>query len=86
MKKLLEKLGQNPQRSLTIFLRGLGLFVIGLMFIALGYFYHYLWQVIGIVVLALACIIAAWGYIGIFANRWLSMLNRHSPKNKDLKF
>ncbi len=76
MKKLLEKVGQNPQRSLTLFLRGLGLFVIGLFFVALGYFYHHLWQIIGIIILALACLLAAWGYLGIFANRWLNILYR----------
>jgi cell division protein FtsW (lipid II flippase) len=86
MRALLEKLGQNPQRSLAIFLRGLGLFVIGLMFIALGYYQHYWWQIMGLVVLAVACLTAAWGYIGLFANRWLNMLNRHQPKNKNIKF
>ncbi len=85
MNNLLAKLGQDPQRSLSIFLRGLGLFACGLMFIALGYFYHHLWQVIGLVVLAVACVIAAWGYLGIFANRWFNILNKHdsTTKNKD---
>lgn len=77
MKSLLEKLGQNPQRSLQIFLRGLGLFILSLGFIALGYFYHHLWQVVGLALLVIACLIAAWGYLGIFANRWLQILNRH---------
>ncbi|MBU2869532.1 hypothetical protein [Colwellia sp. E2M01] len=76
MIKLLEKLGQDPQHSLMLFLRGLGLFVIGLLFVALGYFYHYLWQVIGIITLAIACLLSAWGYLGIFANRWLNILYR----------
>ncbi|OUR60728.1 hypothetical protein A9Q74_12225 [Colwellia sp. 39_35_sub15_T18] len=82
MNNLLAKLGQDPQRSLSLFLRGLGLFAFGLMFIALGYFYHHLWQVIGLVILAVACAIAAWGYIGIFANRWFNILNSHKPKIK----
>jgi len=76
MIKLLEKLGQNPQGSLTLFLRGLGLFVIGLFFIALGYFYHHLWQIIGIVTLSFACLLAIWGYLGIFSNRWLNIIYR----------
>jgi hypothetical protein len=76
MIKLLEKIGQNPQYSLTLFLRGLGLFVIGLLFVALGYFTHHLWQVFGILILGLACLIAIWGYLGIFANRWLNILYR----------
>ncbi|MCW8832141.1 MAG: hypothetical protein OQK09_12765 [Colwellia sp.] len=82
MNNLLAKLGQDPQRSLTIFLRGLGLFALGLVFIGLGYFYHHIWQLIGIPLLALACAISAWGYIGIFANRWFNILNRHKPDNK----
>ncbi|KGJ97460.1 hypothetical protein [Colwellia psychrerythraea] len=82
MIKLLEKLGQNPQRSLTLFLRGLGLFVLGLLFVALGYFYHHLWQVAGVAILSLACLISAWGYLGIFANRWLNIIYRTRSGNK----
>ncbi|PCI54538.1 MAG: hypothetical protein COB45_08250 [Gammaproteobacteria bacterium] len=76
MNNLLAKLGQDPKRSLAIFLRGLGLFTLGLFFIALGYFYHHLWQVVGVVILVFACIIAAWGYLGIFANRLLVILSK----------
>ncbi|NQZ27320.1 MAG: hypothetical protein HRT55_13515 [Colwellia sp.] len=82
MIKLLEKLGQDPQRSLTLFLYGLGLFVIGLLFVALGYFHHHLWQIMGVIILALACLIAAWGYLGIFANRWLNIIYRTRPNQK----
>lgn len=85
MYKLLEKLGQNPQRSLKLFLRGLGLFVIGLVFVGLGYYHHHLWQVIGIFTLCVSCLIAAWGYLGIFANRWLNMLYKTQIKSKNLK-
>jgi hypothetical protein len=82
MIKLLERIGHNPQLSLTLFLRGLGLFVIGLLFVALGYFHHHLWQMIGIIILTLACLLAAWGYLGIFSNRWLNILYRTRPANK----
>ncbi|MFQ3208875.1 MAG: hypothetical protein ACI9U5_000935 [Colwellia sp.] len=82
MIKLLEKIGQNPQYSLTLFLRGLGLFVIGLTFVTLGYFYHHLWQIIGIITLVLACLLSACGYLGIFANRWLNILYRTRPAKK----
>ena len=82
MIKLLEKLGQDPQRSLKLFLYGLGLFVIGLLFVALGYFHHHLWQIMGVIILALACLIAAWGYLGIFANRWLNIIYRTRPNQK----
>ena len=80
---LLEKLGQDPERSLSLFLRGLGLFVLGLAFVALGYFYHHLWQIIGIIVIGLACLVSAWGYLGIFANRWLNILHRTKPNTTD---
>lgn len=83
MNNLLAKLGQDPTRSLTIFLRGLGLFALGLMFIAIGYFNHHLWQVLGIVIIVFACLIAAWGYLGIFANRWFNILNHHKPNKKN---
>lgn len=76
MIKILEKLGQNPQSSLTLFLRGLGLFAIGLAFVALGYFTHHLWQIIGVFLIGIACLIAIWGYLGIFANRWLNIMYR----------
>lgn len=33
MKVVLEKLGQDPQHSLVLFMRGLGLFTIGVIFI-----------------------------------------------------
>ncbi|MGB1261791.1 MAG: hypothetical protein ACPG52_02680 [Cognaticolwellia sp.] len=73
---LLETLGQNPQRSMQRFLRGLGLFIIGLGFIFLGLYHSHIWQIIGIVMLALGCLLAAYGYIGIFANRLYHIFNR----------
>jgi hypothetical protein len=82
MNNLLAKLGQDPKRSLSIFLTGLGLFAVGLVFIAIGYFYHHIWQMLGLLILVISCIIAAWGYLGIFANRWFNIINRHSPNNK----
>ena len=84
MNNLLAKLGQDPKRSLSIFLTGLSLFVLGLLFIAIGYFYHHLWQMLGIFILAFSCVIAAWGYLGIFANRWFHILDKHKPKNKSI--
>jgi len=84
MNNVLAKLGQNPKRSLSLFLRGFGLFFFGLIFVALGYFYHHLWQVLGIIILTIACLMAAWGYLGIFANRWYHILNkrRYGDNNK----
>jgi len=81
MYALLEKLGQNPKNSLKLFLRGIGLFFVAVLFIAFGYFYHHLWQMVGIVVLILACAFSLWGYVGMFANRWLNILYRTKTKN-----
>jgi hypothetical protein len=86
MNNLLAKLGQDPKRSLSIFLRGLGLFILGAAFIVLGYFYHHFWQIIGLIILIFACVIAAWGYLGIFANRWFNILNRVKPKNNSSEY
>lgn len=82
MNNLLAKLGQDPKRSLSIFLFGVGLFCTSLLFIAIGYFYHHLWQIVGLFILAIACAISAWGYLGIFANRWFNILNRHTINKK----
>ena len=82
MNNLLAKLGQNPKRSLSLFLIGLGLFSVGLGFIAIGYFYHHSWQMLGLLILAFACVVAMWGYLGLFANRWFHILNRHNPNNE----
>jgi len=73
VKAILEKLGQDPQHSLTLFFRGLGLFAIGVCLIFIGYFYHHFWQIAGIVFLACGAIFSIWGYAGIFANRLLNM-------------
>jgi hypothetical protein len=83
MNNLLARLGQDPQRSLSIFLRGMGLFAFGILFITIGYYYHHLWQVIGIIIIAFACLIAAWGYLGIFANRWYNILNKRNPNKNN---
>jgi hypothetical protein len=76
LKRALEYLGRDPQKSVKLFTLGLGLFAIGLAFIGLGYFYHHLWQLPGLAFLGAGCLISAWGYIGIFANRLLTMTNR----------
>jgi len=82
MYKMLEILGQDPQKSLRLFLSGLGLFFIALVFVILGYFYHYLWQIMGIITMICACLLAAWGYLGIFANRWLTVFYQNKINAK----
>lgn len=73
---VLEKLGQDPQRSMQRFLCGLGLFALGALAIALGYYQHHFWQIIGIILLVIGSIIAIVGYVGIFANRLYHIFNR----------
>jgi hypothetical protein len=79
MNSIFEKLGQNPQRSLQLFMRGLGLFVIGVFFIFIGYYFHYYWQIVGLFFLVPAVLLSAYGYIGIFINRLLNILQRKKP-------
>jgi len=79
VKAILEKLGQDPQHSLMLFFRGLGLFAIGVCLIFLGYFYHHFWQIAGIVFLTCGVLFSIWGYTGIFANR---LLNIFIPRPK----
>lgn len=81
MNSLLEKLGQDPQRSLLLFVRGLGLFIIGLLFIGLGYFQHHLWQIPGIFFIVIGCVVSAWGYVGLLSNRLLKIFSRINNKN-----
>ncbi|MFT6193713.1 MAG: putative MFS family arabinose efflux permease [Cognaticolwellia sp.] len=76
---LLEKTGQDPQRSMQRFFSGLGLFIIGACFIFFGYYQHYLWQMLGMVILACGCLLAIYGYIGLFANRLYHIFNRTKP-------
>ena len=73
---LLEKIGQNPQRSMQRFLCGLGLFVLGACFILLGLYQSHIWQIIGLILLACGCLLAIYGYIGMFANRLYHIVNR----------
>lgn len=76
---LLEKLGQDPQRSMQRFLRGLGLFSIGACFIFFGLYQSHIWQIIGIIFLALGSVLAIYGYVGLFANRLYHIFNRTKP-------
>jgi len=83
LKKWVFRLGSDPKLSLKRFLRGLALFVLAVIFIAIGYYGPALFQLIGLIILAVALFFAGWGYLGIFANRFAQVLERSSPKNHD---
>ncbi len=83
LKPLIYRLGSNPKLSLTRFFRGLALFVLAVIFIAIGYYGPALFQLIGLAILAVALFFAGWGYLGIFANRFAQVLERASPKDDD---
>ncbi|WP_372811383.1 hypothetical protein [Pseudoalteromonas nigrifaciens] len=83
LKSLIYSLGSNPKLSLKRFFRGVALFVLAVIFIFLGYYSHYSLQVIGVVILVPALFFAAWGYSGIFANRFSQVLKNIEPKNHD---
>jgi hypothetical protein len=73
---LLEKLGQDPQRSMQRFLSGLGLFIFGACLIFLGLYQSHIWRILGLLVLAFGSLLAIYGYIGVFANRLYHIFNR----------
>jgi hypothetical protein len=76
MSNLLEKLAQNPKRSMALFLKGVALFAIGALLIILGYFQQYWWQIPGIFFVGLGSLVAIFGYLGIFANRLYTIFNK----------
>lgn len=83
LKSLIYSLGSNPKLSLKRFFCGVALFVLAVIFIFLGYYSHYSLQIIGVVILVPALFFAAWGYSGIFANRFSQVLKNIEPKNHD---
>ena len=79
---LLQKLGQAPNKSFGYFLAGLVCFAIGLGLIYFVEEQYQTLQIIALGLVGLGCLLAIWGYIGIFASRMLTMMNRH-PDTKD---
>ncbi|MBQ4834329.1 hypothetical protein J8L70_13835 [Pseudoalteromonas sp. MMG010] len=83
LKPFIYRLGSQPKLSLKRFLRGVVLFVLAAMLIFAGYYTHFALQIIGIILLIPALILAAWGYSGIFANRFSQVLKDIGVKNHD---
>lgn len=76
MKHLLHRWGSNPQKSWADFKIGLGIFVLGVVFIYAGLKFWIYLQILGLILMAIGFVIAAKGYLGIFANRFSQTLNR----------
>ncbi|WP_372762798.1 hypothetical protein [Pseudoalteromonas sp.] len=83
LKPLIYRLGSTPKLSLKRFFRGVALFVLAVIFITLGYYSHYSLQIIGLIILLPALFLAAWGYAGIFANRFSQVLKNIEPTHDD---
>ncbi|WP_404342075.1 hypothetical protein [Pseudoalteromonas mariniglutinosa] len=83
LKQWIFRLGSHPKLSLKRFFRGVALFVLAVIFIALGYYYHYALQIVGLIILPMALFFTAWGYLGIFANRFSQVLNNTTPEQDD---
>lgn len=74
------RLGSNPKQSVKRFGLGMLLFMLAMVAIALGYWQHYAWQMLGLAILPFALWFSGWGYLGIFANRFAQFLNNPHRK------
>ena len=79
---ILQTLGQTPSKSFRYFILGVLFFAIGLGLVYFAVDLPEAVQITGLVFIGLGCILAIWGYIGIFSSRMLTMMNRH-PETKD---
>ncbi|GAA0854986.1 hypothetical protein [Aliiglaciecola litoralis] len=76
MKNLFFRWGSNPHKSWADFKIGLGIFVLGVVLIYVGLQFWIFLQIPAVILLAVGFLIAAKGYLGIFANRFSQTLNR----------
>jgi thiol:disulfide interchange protein len=76
MNNFLNRLGRDPLKSWADFKIGLVIFVVGGCLIFAGLKVGIWLQIPGLVLLAVGFGFAAKGYVGIFANRFASTLNR----------
>ena len=80
LKSLLNKLGADPQKSWARFKTGLMLFIAGSVLLFLGARFLIWLQIPAIFLMTGGFIIAARGYVGIFANRFALTLNQLSHR------
>ncbi len=84
LKSVIHRLGETPQRSLRCFQLGLLLFAISVGLIYGGAIHWIGWQMAGLVLLPVALCFAAWGYIGILANRLSHFFYRMEQNKKPM--
>lgn len=76
LKQLVYRAGSHPQRSLKAFFAGIGLFVAGLAGLYANQDPQSWLARLAVVSICIGVPVAAYGYVGIFANRWAQILNR----------
>lgn len=79
LRKLINKLSSDPQQSWRRFKLAVGLFLLAVVLIFGGTISSPLLHIPGLIVLAIAIILAAWGYTGILVYR-LTQFNTQSNK------
>lgn len=86
IRQFIYKFGSNNQNNMRWFLIGLGLFAVAGGFIALGYYQHHGFQIVGLVIAvpALGCVV--YGYLAMLANRLAQILNRLTKNAKRSKY
>ncbi|NQZ10732.1 MAG: hypothetical protein HRT35_26570 [Algicola sp.] len=76
LREIIYKLGSNNKNNLRWFLTGMLLFAVSGGFIALGYYYQYWYQIIGMVIAVPAVILMGYGYLRMLANRFAQIWKR----------
>ena len=82
LQSLLLRFGSTPKQSVRWFVSGLFCFVLGVVLIYLGPALHIWLQLLGLILVALALLLAGRGYIGILANR-LAFFRHNAAKNRE---
>ena len=80
IRKLVFRLGSEPHLSWARFKKGLGLFVCGVVLLYAGAAFWIWLQIPALIILTIGFVLAAYGYLGIFANRFAQTLNNLNPR------
>jgi hypothetical protein len=70
------RLGSEPKRSIKRFFSGLALFIVGAAGFAIEHQFGAWSKVVSLLFLIPGFLLACWGWLGIFANRFAQVLNR----------